>query len=396
MILLKRLGHGAMLYLSRLILSNWRNFRFADIPLQSRMFIVGPNASGKSNVLDAIRFLREIASGGGGLKAAIESRGGVSKVRSLFARDPSDIMVCCELADEDSKTPRWKYELVFNQEGGGIQQLRPIVKSEKVWKESSLIYDRSAGPDANDKDLAAFTLLEQPLGHKPFKEVVDFLSSIRYLHLVPQIVRSSALYGGRQGESFGSDFIARAATLNNATRNSYLRRISKALQIAVPQFEGLELVTDELGRPHLETTFRHWRPQGAHQREDQFSDGTVRLVGFLWAILDGQGTVLLEEPELSLHPAIVRNLAEMIIKLQKKKEGRRQVIASSHSRDLLSSPGISGEEIATLRPGENGTEVQIASTDQQIKALLESGMAPGDVVLPATAPVNVEQLLLEL
>jgi predicted ATPase len=213
---------------------------------------------------------------------------------------------------------------------------------------------------------------------------------------VPQIVRSPPSFGGRQGESFGSDFIARAATLNNATRSSYLRRISKALQIAVPQFEGLALVKDELGRPHLETTFRHWRPQGAHQWEDQFSDGTVRLVGFLWAILDGQGTVLLEEPELSLHPAIVRNLAEMIIKLQKKKEGRRQVIATSHSRDLLSSPGISGEEIATLRPGENGTEVQIASTDQQIKALLESGMAPGDVVLPATAPVNVEQLLLEL
>ena len=93
-----------------------------------------------------------------------------------------------------------------------------------------------------------------------------FSQSVRSLHLVSQIVRSSAAsLQGRQAESFGSDFIARAATLNSATRNSYLKRISKALQISVPQFEGLELVKDDLGKPHLETTFRHWRPQGAHQ-----------------------------------------------------------------------------------------------------------------------------------
>jgi len=195
------------------------------------MFIVGPNASGKSNVLDAIRFLRDVAIGG--LKSALEARGGVSKVRFLFARDPSDIHLCCELSDEDGG-PRWKYELVFNQESGGIQQLRLVVKSEKVWKDSDLIYDRARTVDAGDKDLAAFTALEQPLGRRPFNDVVDFLSSVRYLHLVPQIVRSAAAsLQGRQAESFGSDFIARAATLNSATRNSYLKRISKALQIAV-------------------------------------------------------------------------------------------------------------------------------------------------------------------
>lgn len=326
-----------------------------------------------------------------------KARGGVSKVRSLFARDPSDIAIECELTDDADGKLRWRYELVFNQESGGIQQLRPVVKAERVWKDADLVYDRASAEEADAKDLAPFTRLEQPLGHRRFKEVADFFADVRYLHLVPQIVRSSAASpSGRQADSFGSDFIARAATFNTATRTSYLKWIGRALQLAVPQFSGLDLITDELGKPHLETTFRHWRPQGAHQWEDQFSDGTVRLVGFLWAILDGQGVVLLEEPELSLHPAIVRNLAEMIVKLQKKKEGRRQVIATSHSRDLLASQGISGDENATLHPGQNGTEVRIASRDQEIKVLLENGMAPGDVVLPATAPPNAEQLLLEL
>ncbi|MER2563574.1 MAG: AAA family ATPase, partial [Myxococcaceae bacterium] len=36
-------------------LRNWRNFRDARVEFQPRTFIIGPNASGKSNLLDAIR-----------------------------------------------------------------------------------------------------------------------------------------------------------------------------------------------------------------------------------------------------------------------------------------------------------------------------------------------------
>lgn len=73
-------------------LQNWRNFRSLDVALGPRAFIVGPNASGKSNLLDAFRFVSEVASGGaGGLQAAIERRGGFTALRSLYARNPSPI-----------------------------------------------------------------------------------------------------------------------------------------------------------------------------------------------------------------------------------------------------------------------------------------------------------------
>ncbi len=51
---------------SRLKLKNWRNFSRMDILLRQRQFIVGPNASGKSNLLDVFRFLRDIAKSEGG------------------------------------------------------------------------------------------------------------------------------------------------------------------------------------------------------------------------------------------------------------------------------------------------------------------------------------------
>jgi hypothetical protein len=72
--------------IAKLSLRNWRNFRQADVRLADRVFVVGPNASGKSNFLDAIRFLRDIAKTGGGLQPAIGTRGGLSKMRCLAAR----------------------------------------------------------------------------------------------------------------------------------------------------------------------------------------------------------------------------------------------------------------------------------------------------------------------
>lgn len=45
----------------RLRLEKWRNFLEVDIPVHDRMFLVGANGSGKSNLLDAFRFLRDAA-----------------------------------------------------------------------------------------------------------------------------------------------------------------------------------------------------------------------------------------------------------------------------------------------------------------------------------------------
>lgn len=385
-----------MLYLSRLTLKNWRNFRSLDVPLRVRTFIVGPNASGKSNILDAIRFIRDICRTGGGLQFAVQNvRGGLSKVRSLFARDPSDVLIGCEVSDEGDDALKWRYELVLNQGGGGVHKTFALVKSEKAWKGDECLFDRSREwEDASDSRLQEYTRLEQPLANKAFREVADFFNSIRYLHVVPQLVRNPAAWSGQVAEEdpFGTDFIGRAAKLNKKTQDSHLKRIGRALQLAVPQFKDLELVPDGRGRHHLQTTFQHWRPKGAHQWEDQFSDGTIRLVGFLWSLLEGKGPLLLEEPELSLHAAIVAKLSEIIAQLQERKEGRRQVIATTHSWELLSNPGIDGNEVVALFPEAEGTTARIAASVPELQRLLSEGMTVADAVLPATSPIDVNRL----
>ncbi len=81
-------------------MKNWRNFRNVDTALGRRVFLVGANASGKSNFLDALRFLRDIAkTEGGGLQRAVSERGGVSKIRCLAARKEPQIEIEIQLAD---------------------------------------------------------------------------------------------------------------------------------------------------------------------------------------------------------------------------------------------------------------------------------------------------------
>jgi hypothetical protein len=91
-----------------------------------------------------------------------------------------------------------------------------------------------------------------------------------------------------------------------------LKRIRNALKVAVPQLAEIELTRDKRGSPHLRGRYEHWRPHGAWQAEDQFSDGTLRLMGLLWSAITGSGPLLLEEPELSLHPEVVRFIKQRI------------------------------------------------------------------------------------
>lgn len=375
----------------RLQLENWRNFTKVNVPLQQRVFIVGPNASGKSNVLDALRFLQDIASTGGGLQNAVADRGGISKIRCLAARRYSDISIEVDLG-LDAEKPDWTYRIVFSQDN----LRRPVLKEEVVTDSGGkVVLRRPNKDDLKDKELLTQTHLEQVSANLRFREVAEFLSSIRYLHVVPQLVRNPDRYQGRkdkEGDPYGSDFLEQIARSPKKTVESRLRRIKNVLTVAVPQLRELTLERDEVGTPHLSGRFEHWRPNAGWQREDQFSDGTLRLMGLLWAVLEGSGPLLLEEPELSLNAEVVRVIPQMLWRVTRKR--RRQVIITTHSYDLLRDPGIAPDETLLLHPSKNGTEVETAKDDKRIEPLLKSGSSMADAVLPSIAPRRPDQLAL--
>jgi predicted ATPase len=380
--------------ISRLQLKNWRNFKGVDVQLRERVFVIGPNASGKSNLLDVLRFLRDIAKPeGGGLQRAVKDRLGLTKLRSLFARRDPEVLIVVELAEKQDEAARWRYTLGFKSEGKGQQRI--MVNRERVEDLTSgkVLFDRPDADDKMDADRLTQTYLEQINANKEFREICEFFGSVTYLHLVPQLLRYGETIGGSrlEGDPFGQSFLERIAKTPKKFRDARLRKIEKALQACVPNMKNLEFVSDPAtGTPHLQALYAHWRPDAGRQREDQFSDGTLRLLGIMWSLLEGDSLLLLEEPELSLSEEIVRKIASLVWQVQRQAKHKRQVFITTHSHALLDNKSIDPREVIWLDPTGDGTVAR--SPTNEDSALITAGHTVADIMLPRVRPTGVEQI----
>lgn len=378
------------MYVQQLKIENWKNFKAGEAPLGYRLFLIGPNASGKSNFLDIFRFLRDLCVSGGGLRQAVERRGGVSAIRCLAARQYSDMLIDVKLKGAEGV---WRYLLRFNQD----KLRRPTIKEERVEYNGKRILERPNDPDKSDPLRLTETAIEQISENKDFRPIVTFFQNISYQHLIPQVVRDPQGFSPKhiENDPFGRDLLQRVENTSPRIRDSRLDKILAVLRIVVPHLKELEVRRDKLGIPHLFGLFEHWRPKAGKQNEAQFSDGTLRLFGLLWSLFEGDGLLLLEEPELSLHAEVVRHLPEMIEKINRSRKIKRQIMISTFSEEMLSEKGIGGEEVLRLEPSPEGTLLKSPVSDPEERRLLESGLSVADVVMPKSAPRGIEQLMLD-
>ncbi len=367
-------------------LQNWRNFHKVDVDLGTRTFLIGPNASGKSNFLDVFRFLRDVA--GEGLQKAVQvHRGGIGVLRCLSARQYSSIDIEIEMEDEHDI---WTYRLVINQDNNS----RPLVKEEIVSKNGSIVENRPKKEDRVDPERLFYTSLEQVVANHQFRRLSEFFRSVSYQNLLPQVVRDPKGFTSNPvvDDPFGRDFLLRLWRTPERTRDTRLKKICQALKVAVPQLTKMEVAMDEVGSPHLVVGYEHWRRIDAHQYERDLSDGTLRLLGLLWSLFEGEGPLLLEEPEISLHSEVVARLPQIIERINRLRRVKRQVLISTHSDDLLSDKGIAAEEVLRLEPSKDGTKV--LQSDASERELVRHGLSVAEVILPKSAPTNISQLAL--
>ena len=373
--------------ITKIQLKNWKNFGDVNALCGKRVFLIGPNASGKSNFLDALRFLHDVSIDG--LKKAVDSRGGMKAVRYLCARKPPDVGIIVNLDDI------WEYGLFFTSDKGELRITKEYVNLYENNSKITLLA-RPDNEDKNDEMRLTQTALQQVNVNKKFRTIADFFASIQYKHILPQLVRNPKSFSPvpSKNDPFGRDLVSQIWNTTTKTRDARLKKINDALVIAVPQLSNLAVDQDTTtGLPHLKVKYDHWRPNAGYQQEDAFSDGTLRLLTLLWSVFDAKGPLLLEEPELSLHEEIVKQLPDIFIRLDKtRRKAPRQIFITTHSEAMLSVPGIGANEILRLEPGNEGTVIHTA--DEQDIRLMEEGLNAAEVLLPKTRPANIEQLSL--
>jgi predicted ATPase len=384
----RRDGHRV---LTRLTLVNWKNFTKVDFPIGERLFVVGPNASGKTNLLDALLFLRDLSIQGGGLQYAVAKRQGVSAIRCLAARRNPGVTIGVEILDSVTSAS-WTYTVTF----GRVKSPQAEILGESVTSTDGREDDRSGASLAGESiEERRETHLQQAAYSQMYREVRETLAGVEFSHVVPQIVTAGPRYLADKDDPWGANLLAVIARAPAKTRKARLDRIGTVLKLAVPQLESLREHQDPDGRWHLIGRFRHWRHRNARQNELQFSDGTLRLIGILWAVQSGTGPLILEEPELSLHPDIVRHLPALILRVQQAtRRRRRQVFISTHSPQLLESADIALSEVLVLRPATNGTAVELATNLAEVRTLVDSGLPLDQVIRANSAPRDLYQLLL--
>jgi predicted ATPase len=203
-------------------------------------------------------------------------------------------------------------------------------------------------------------------GLPEYRPVYDALSSMSFYDLNPDRIRS--LQSPDHGEALARDGGNIASVIDRLSKQDppiQKELIEDFLAKVVLGVEGVD--ADRLG--HMETVrFRQrvegakdtWRFPALNMSDGTMSDGTLRALGVLVALFQGQPEahsavrlVGIEEPETALHPAAAAVLVDALVAASTTK----QVLVTSHSPDFLDDDRLTADNIVAVMANEGRTEI---------------------------------------
>ena len=341
--------------ITSLRLLNFKNFADETLRIGPFTVIVGANASGKSNIRDAFRFLHGIGRGytlaeivGGKYGTDWEPiRGGAGGMARFGTRQPYEearnfaLELQLRLApggfaftvDRQPRQADYRIEAyAVPLSGGGLE-----VASERLEVDSRKVYSEDVFHDTDTPTAPTQPALHQILRcninqqvYEETRMVIEVLRGTRFLDFTPGVMRKPASPGQPLGDHGENLPLALKRICADAGRKATLIDwIRELTPMDVHDFDFLEDPSKHL---HLVIEDHDGRIVPA----ESASDGTLRFLAMLASLLDedARGLYVFEEIENGLHPSRLHLLLDLIER--QTATGRVQVIATTHSPELLS------------------------------------------------------------
>ena len=333
---------------TRVALRNYKSIAACDVRPEALSFLVGPNGCGKSNFLDALRFVAEALRLS--LEHALRERGGIQEVRRRSGGHPNNFGIRLDVKLPHAEA--WYAFRVAAKPGGryGVQQEECAVLGEnghgsyKV-ADGEVIASTIPNPPACASDRLYLVNMS---GLDVFRPLYDALSGMGFCNLNPEAIRD--LQAPDTGELLKRDGSNLASVLSNLQSGrktaveEYLTAITPGVTGVAARTMGTKLTLDF--RQEVRGAKHPWRFPASNM-----SDGTLRALGVLVALFQGNGEsdirrhlVGIEEPESALHPAAAGVLIDSLTDASQ----WTQIIVTSHSADLLDNDAIPDNSILAV------------------------------------------------
>jgi predicted ATPase len=370
-------------FLRRVGIRGYKSLAHCDVRLQPLTVLVGRNAAGKSNFLDALAFLRDVMQVG--VAEAVKRRGGWPAVVCRTAKTPTitfDIeagFTCEPPHEHEGKT----FRAIYTLELTGNESAAPTIAGERleivdekgrlsgailearegiVQRERSTPNGAQPLPLPHSRELLAALRPDHPLlaviGTWPFLDLADRLRTMGFYNFNPESMRSvQKPLPGVMLEKDGRNLGSAIGALKETDPESF-QRVREYLSTIAEEVEHFDVIR----YGDYETVrFRLRSAPGAPVLEFDaagMSDGTLRALAALTAAFQtprptGPSVVGIEEPEAALHPAATRTLVDALQEATQ----RTQVLLTTHSADLLADRDLDPAQILVVRNRNGQTHI---------------------------------------
>ena len=381
--------------ITELRLRNWKSFFDATLFIDPITVIIGTNASGKSNIFDALKLLSALASPIDIMDIAKNVRGGAEGIIRR-GEQMCNLTITME-GDKSSEQLIYEVALAFDE------QRNIYIKDESLilatTKKNLVMFERKELDEMNKSLVSVALYTEGKPRYQNFSAKTSVLSQIEYVNCVrrikdstltvvnnlrkirlsnpiPERMRDFAPLSKTIAED-ASDLAGYLANLDEELKSGTYEAILKYLK-PLPDRDIKSIRADKIPMTDKAMLFCTEEWTAGHTQEQSalgMSDGTLRFAGIIDMLITAEDNalILLEEMDKGVHPSRAKDLVKMLKEIGKQK--KLDIICTTHNATFVDELGPQMIPFISYikRNEENGcTDIHLLEENEQLARLMAS------------------------